>query len=99
MRTEGRDPEVTEEARAAQLEAINNWGAPRPNPFAYLKDIHHPTLVVNGGTDIIVYTVNSYVLQQHIPNAQLILYPDSNHGAHYQYPELFVRHVSISLDE
>ena len=37
-----------------------------------------------------VPTVNSYILQQHLPNAQLILYPDANHGSFYQYPELFV---------
>ena len=29
-------------------------------------------------------------MQQNLPNAQLILYPDANHGSFYQYPELFV---------
>ena len=32
-----------------------------------------------------------------LPNAQLIIYPDSAHGSLYQYPVLFVRHVSMFL--
>jgi pimeloyl-ACP methyl ester carboxylesterase len=38
-----------------------------------------------------------FILQQHLPNAQLILYPDAYHGSQYQYPELFVLHVSMFL--
>jgi pimeloyl-ACP methyl ester carboxylesterase len=49
--------------------------------YDYLKTIKQPTLVVNGNKDLIIYTVNSFILQQNIPNAQLILYPDSNHGS------------------
>jgi hypothetical protein len=37
-------------------------------------------------------------LQQNLPNAQLIVYPDSNHGSFYQYPELFVAHATQFLD-
>ena len=83
----------------AQIEALAKWGVPRENPYDYLKALRQPTLVVNGGADVIIYSVNSFILQQHIPNAQLILYPDANHGAQYQYPELFVRHVSMFLSE
>jgi len=62
-----------------------------------LKEIKQPTLVVNGSNDVIIYTTNSYILEQNLPNAQLIIYPDSAHGSLYQYPELFVRHASMFL--
>jgi pimeloyl-ACP methyl ester carboxylesterase len=97
LRRENRDPEVNGTVAPAQLEAIGKWGAPQEKPFEYLKSIRQPTLVVNGGKDVIIYSVNSFILQQQLPNAQLILYPDANHGSQYQYPELFVRHVSMFL--
>jgi len=98
-RTENRDPEVNEKVALAQREAIGKWGVQRKGSYDYLKNIAQPTLVVNGDNDVIVYTINSYILQQNIPNAQLILYPDANHGSQYQYPELFVRHVSMFLSD
>jgi pimeloyl-ACP methyl ester carboxylesterase len=98
-RGENRDPEVTQEAALAQRSAIAGWGAKRDNAWDYLKDIKQPTLVVNGSNDVIIYTVNSFILQQHLPNAQLIIYPDSAHGSLFQYPELFVRHASTFLDQ
>jgi pimeloyl-ACP methyl ester carboxylesterase len=45
-----------------------------------------------------VPTINSFILQQHIPSATLILYPDSGHGALFQFPDLFVQHVTTFLD-
>src|SRR6202165_497422 len=92
-----RDPLPNERVAPAQLAALQKWGAPAKDPYAYLKKITQPTLVVNGSSDVIVYTVNSFILQQNLPNAQLILYPDSNHGAQYQYPELFIEHVTQFL--
>ena len=98
LRAENRDPEVNDKVVPAQQEAIGKWGAPREEPFEYLKSIRQPTLVVNGHKDIIIHTVNSFILQQNIPNAQLILYPDANHGSMYQYPELFLAHASLFLE-
>src|SRR6202050_616948 len=85
-----RDPEVSDEAAAAQREAITKYDAPAEGALNYLKEIRQPTLIVQGSNDVIVPTVNSYILQQNLPNAELVLYPDANHGSFYQYPELFV---------
>jgi len=85
-----RDPEVSEGAASAQREAIGKYVGPAERVFDHLKNIRQPTLIVQGSNDVIIPTVNSYILQQNLPNAQLILYPDANHGSFYQYPELFV---------
>jgi pimeloyl-ACP methyl ester carboxylesterase len=99
LRAENRDPEVNEKVAPAQIAAIGEWGAPREKPFEYLKSIRQPTLVVNGVKDVIIYAVNSFILQQHLPDAELILYPDANDGSQYQYPGRFVGHVSLFLSE
>jgi pimeloyl-ACP methyl ester carboxylesterase len=93
-----RDTAVSSQSVQAQRAAIAAYGARKDDTYAYLKDIKQPVLVVNGNDDIIIPTINSYVLQQHLPDAQLVLYPDSNHGAHFQYPDLFVAHTKQFLD-
>jgi pimeloyl-ACP methyl ester carboxylesterase len=97
LRRDDRDPEVNGKVAPAQIEAMARWGAPQM-ALDYLTNIEQPTLVVSGSNDVVVYTRNSFTLQQNLPNAQLIIYPDSNHAPHYQYPELFVRHASMFLE-
>src|SRR5271167_3433171 len=40
--------------------------APYPQSLDSPKKLAQPTLVVNGGADVIIYTVNSFILQQNI---------------------------------
>ncbi|MER5793371.1 alpha/beta hydrolase [Streptomyces sp. NPDC001980] len=87
-----------EQVYAGQGTAIHAYGATKDPAYSVLKNITIPVLVVNGTDDIIIPTINSYILQQFLPDAELILYPDANHGAHFQYPERFVTHTTFFLD-
>jgi pimeloyl-ACP methyl ester carboxylesterase len=93
-----RDVPVSAATIGAHLAARAEWGGRRPDGFAYLQAITQPVLVASGHNDIIVPTVNSYLLQQNLPDAELVLYPDSGHGAHFQYPGRFTRQVTEFLD-
>jgi pimeloyl-ACP methyl ester carboxylesterase len=88
-----RDVPVSDATVAAYRAAASEWGTSTEGSCDYLFAITQPTLVVNGNNDIIIPTINSYHLFQHLPNAQLWLLPDANHGAHFQYPGLFSRRV------
>ena len=83
---------------AAQRSAITEWREVRGERDTELQAIRQPTLVVNGIRDVMVPTINSFILSQNIPNAQLVIYPDSGHGSLFQLPELFVAHGLMFLD-
>ncbi len=80
-----REPPASPQVAAAQLAALKKWGQVTGERFASLKNIPQRTLVVNGHDDIMVPTVNSFTLQQKLPEARLILFPDSGHGSHFQF--------------
>ncbi|WP_043672392.1 alpha/beta fold hydrolase [Streptomyces xylophagus] len=98
QRTTDVDPPTSKQTMQAQTAAIVDWKLPHGEPFAELRTMTQPTLVVNGRRDVMVPTINSYHLAQHIPGAQLIVYPDSGHASLFQYPELFVADVGRFLD-
>lgn len=95
----GRDAEISDKVAPAQVAAFAAWGAPNADADKYLRKLTEPTLVVGGSNDLVHYTVNSFTLQQNITNAQLIVYPDSAHGSIYQYPDLFLKHATMFLDQ
>ncbi|UPK40905.1 hypothetical protein IVB18_50790 (plasmid) [Bradyrhizobium sp. 186] len=63
-----------------------------------LRKLKHPALIANGNDDIMIPTVNSIILFNAMPNAQLVLYPDSGHGALFEYSDLFVQQANLFLD-
>jgi pimeloyl-ACP methyl ester carboxylesterase len=99
-RKEDRDLPVSKNSAVAQLAAIREWGTiPATGRYATLKNITHPTLIVHGNKDIVVAPINALILAEHLPNAQLIVYSDSSHGAQYQHAKIFLEHVKLFLSD
>jgi pimeloyl-ACP methyl ester carboxylesterase len=92
-----RDPPSGQEITDPQANAIITWCAIKDPKHSILRAISQPVLVVNGSNDIMLPTENSYVMFKHLRNAKLILYPDSGHGALFQYAEDFVYHTTRFL--
>jgi pimeloyl-ACP methyl ester carboxylesterase len=98
-RTQNRDTAVSRESAEGQLAAIREWGAiPKTGRFEYLKKIAHPTLIVHGNKDIVVMPINALLLAENLPNATLILYSDSSHGAQSQHADVFLSHTRLFLN-
>ena len=99
QRTADRDPQSTEQTIGAQLKAIVDWGTGSVSrSTSRLQSIAQPVLVVNGKNDIMVPTINSFEMFRHLPDATLVLYPDSGHGGLFQHGESFVHDALRFLD-
>ena len=97
QRREDRDPPSGPEVAAAQMAAFREWEQFQGERFADLSGIRQPTLVVNGVHDEMIPVSNSYRLAEHLPNAVLLVYPDSGHGSLFQFHESFARQVAAFL--
>ena len=93
-----RDLPVSRNSAVAQLAAIREWGIiPSTGRYATLKNITQETLIVHGNKDVVVAPINALILVERLPNAQLIVYSDSSHGAQYQHAGTFLQHVNLFL--
>jgi len=99
LRTTGRDTPASNETIGAQAKAIITFGYQKDDDHKQLLAIKQPVLIVNGTSDLIVPSINSYVLSQYIPDSKLIIWSDAGHGALFQYHEDFVREVDLFLGQ
>ncbi|MBU9437557.1 alpha/beta hydrolase [Burkholderia multivorans] len=85
------------EVASAQLQAMIAWANWSGDVAQKLSRIRQPVLVTNGDDDRMIPTANSFALAQGLPNATLIVYPNSGHGALFQYAQTYVAHVTEFL--
>jgi pimeloyl-ACP methyl ester carboxylesterase len=97
QRKEDRDAGSGPQVAQAQIAAFRDWERFTGERFANLGSIGQPTLVVNGVHDEMIPVANSYRLVEHLPNAVLLVYPDSGHGSLFQFHESFTRQVNAFL--
>ena len=99
LRVENRDAPVSKQAARAEAAAIREWGAvPQTDRFAMLGKIQQPTLIVHGSKDVVILPINAFLLAKHLPNAQLIMYPDASHAAYSQYAKNFLENARLFLN-
>jgi len=87
------------DVRDAQVAAKVEWGIRDFGQLERLASITIPVLIAQGDDDIMVPTVNSYLLAGHLPDARLIIYPDANHGFLFHYPQECATAVNAFLAE
>lgn len=98
VREEDRDTDNGGAVTDPQAKALITWCATPDPEHAILRAIRQPALVVSGSHDTMLPADNAYAMFKALSNAQLVLYPDSGHGALFQYHELFVSHVRTFLE-
>jgi pimeloyl-ACP methyl ester carboxylesterase len=81
----------------AYLKAAAPFSADKAGRRAALAQTRTPILVVAGDNDISTAGQNWFPLVGQIPNAQLLVHPESGHGPQHQYPELTALYISNFL--
>lgn len=88
---------VSADAWRAMLSAASDVGTPETSLLNRAPDLTIPVLVANGVEDAMIPTYQSFALAQALPDATLILYPDSGHAFMFQFPEAFADTVNRFL--
>jgi len=89
LRADCAEELVNEKSVEAQLAAETAISTPEFSLLSKLHAINHPTLVAAGDRDRMIPTYQSFAISQALPNAKLVIYPDSAHGFLFQYPQTF----------
>jgi pimeloyl-ACP methyl ester carboxylesterase len=96
-RTKDRDPESGKDIADAHGKALIVFTSTPDPEYKTLKAINQAVLVVTGSNDTMLPTEGSITLYRQLKNAQLVLYPDSNHGSIFQYHDAFVNTANFFL--
>jgi pimeloyl-ACP methyl ester carboxylesterase len=97
LRKEDRDKPTGPEVAQAQMAACRDWEKTKGERFADIRGIRQPVLVINGKHDEMIPVRNSYWLSENLPNAVLLIYPDSGHGSLFQWHDSFARQSNAFL--
>ena len=97
-RVKDRDPESTDAVSDPQAKAIITWCAVEDPDHASIKAITQPTLIVHGSDDAMFPSSNAYTMFKAMITSQLIMYPDSGHGAIFQHHRAFVGNALTFLE-
>ncbi|KAL7785909.1 Alpha/Beta hydrolase protein [Trichoderma ceciliae] len=98
-----RSDYVGPEGTKAQVDAVLRWSNrdyASESSYDRLHEIKTPVLVANGDNDIIIPTVNSWVMFRRLTNADahLHIYPDVGHGFLNEYASQFSSLINQFLD-
>jgi pimeloyl-ACP methyl ester carboxylesterase len=90
-------PPVAPDAVGIQATATFGFFDDTEHLFPLLRTITAPTLIGAGDHDDAFPVRDSVVLLEQIPDADLVVYPDSGHGFQFQYPVDFAHRIRTFL--
>jgi len=56
-------------------------------------------LLLETRKDVVVIPINAFLMETHLPDAELLMFPDASHASHSQYAESFLNYARRFLSE